>query len=95
MYTVVDSILVREMPEKFASLPVICIKLELNILRLENEDILHTLMTEAVSSHDEMVVLEIQELGADGSVVGCLYSKDNRLLYEGLIKEGLLSVIES
>jgi len=95
VHTVADSLQVREMPEKFASLPVISIKLDLSIVPLENEDILHTLMTETVSSHEEMVVLEIQELGTRGSVLGCLYGKDKKLLYEGLIREGLLREIKS
>ena len=91
---ITDSLKIKEMPENFASIPVIAIKLCLNIEVLENEDIVHALLLETLKSCDDKVGIVISEFGDNGSVHGHLVDMETgNYLYKGLENEGLVRII--
>ena len=91
---ITDSLKIKEMPEQFASIPVIAIKLCLNIEVLENEDIVHALLLETLKSCDDKVGIVISEFGDNGSVHGHLVEmKTGNYLYKRLENEGLVRII--
>ena len=91
---ITDTLKIKEMPDEFANISVIAIKLSLNIKVMENEDIVHALLLETLKSTDDKVGIVITRFGENGSVHGHLIDiKSGDCLYKGLENEGLVRII--
>ena len=91
---ITDTLKIKEMPEELANIPVIAIKLSLNIEVIENEDIVHALLLETLKSRENKVGIMITRFGENGSVHGHLIDiTSGDYLYKGLENEGHVKII--
>ena len=90
--------MIKEIPDKLARLPVMSIKLTLDIETIETEieqEIVHSLMMEYIHSNNDCDVgVMISSLGNNGNLTGHLVNiKTGGLIYEGLVKESIIDTV--
>ena len=90
---ITDTLKIKEMPEELANIPVIAIKLFLNI-EVTSKFSFHYLLTETVKSCENKVGIKITRFGQNGSVHGHLIDiMSGDCLYGDLENEGLVKII--
>ena len=86
--------MVRQLPERFASLPVMAISLQLDIECIEEEDIVHTLLLEYVSSCTQTIGVKISSFDKNGKLKGHLVDCTTGLfVYQGLVEEKVIKIL--
>ena len=89
--TISDGRKIKKIPAGFAHLPVLAIKLELPLERLEDEEISLTLMLEELYTEERDVVVMISNFGDEGTLRGHLVVENTgEIVYRNLMKEGIV-----
>ena len=89
--TISDGRKIKKIPPGFVHLPVLAIKLELPLERLEDEEISLTLMLEELYTEERNVVVRISNFGDEGTLRGHLVVENTEeIVYKNLMKEGIV-----
>ena len=89
--TISDGRKIKKIPDDFKHLPVLAIKLELPLERLEEEEIAVTLMLEELYTEERNVMVRISNFGEEGTLRGHLVVENTgEIVYSNLMKEGII-----
>ena len=91
---ITDSLKVKQIPERFISLPVMAIRLQLDLECLEEEDIVHTLLLEYVSTCSQTIGVKISSFRENGQLTGHLVDcSTGKYVYQGLVEEKIIKLL--
>ena len=89
--TISDGRKIKKIPASCVNLPVLAIKLELPVERLEDEEISLTLMLEELFTEERSIVVRISSVEEEGTLRGHLEVQNTgEMVYRNLIKEGII-----
>ena len=89
--TISDGRKIKKIPAGYCHLPVLAIKLELALERLEDEEISLTLMLEELYTEERNLVVKISNFGDEGTLRGHLVVENTgEIVYRNLMKEGIV-----
>ena len=89
--TISDGRKIKKIPAGWVNLPVLAIKLELPVERLEDEEISLTLMMEELFTEERNIMVRISSFGEEGTLRGHLVVENTgEIVYRNLMKEGIV-----
>ena len=88
---VFDSMKVKELPEEWGNLPALAIQVHLEIEAIETDiDIVASLMKECLLTWEKSIWVKVNKVEGDGKLTGHLVNQEGEILYESLVKEGMI-----
>ena len=88
---VFDSMKVKELPEEWVNLPALAIQVHLEIEAIEIDiDIVASLMKECLLTWEKAMWVNVNRVEGGGKLTGHLVNQEGEILYETLVKEGMI-----